>query len=243
MGPNGIRPPRDWEDTKMDTAAGTATRDTAARRKTADTREQILRAAERGVLQKGFAGTSIDELIAEVGITKSGFFYHFKDKSALAKALLQRYLDDERVMLDELFDRAFELHEDPLHGFLVGMKMFEEIMSDLPTTHPGCMVASVCYQDQLFNQDVRDLNRSGVLEWRRRFRETLDRIAAIYPPKIQVDLDDLADMFSSTVDGGIIISKATGEIGVLPGQVRLVREFIRVIFLGTPSDAGSAKTH
>jgi AcrR family transcriptional regulator len=58
-----------------------------------DTRERILEVAESAVLAKGFAATSIEELIAAVGITKSGFFYHFKDKSELAKGLLLRYLD------------------------------------------------------------------------------------------------------------------------------------------------------
>jgi AcrR family transcriptional regulator len=34
-------------------------------------------AAEVAVLAKGFSSTSIEELIAAVGISKSGFFYHF----------------------------------------------------------------------------------------------------------------------------------------------------------------------
>jgi hypothetical protein len=42
--------------------------------------------------REGFAATSIEEVIAAVGITKSGFFYHFKDKNELAKALLVRYV-------------------------------------------------------------------------------------------------------------------------------------------------------
>ena len=46
-------------------------------RKGSDTRERILEVAEAAVLEKGFAGTSIEEVIAAVGITKSGFFYHF----------------------------------------------------------------------------------------------------------------------------------------------------------------------
>ena len=50
-----------------------------------DTRARILEVAEAAVLAKGFASTSIEEIIAAVGITKSGFFYHFRDKSALAK--------------------------------------------------------------------------------------------------------------------------------------------------------------
>jgi TetR/AcrR family transcriptional regulator, transcriptional repressor for nem operon len=72
-------------------------------RKGEDTRGRILDAAEASVLEKGFAATSIEELIAAVGITKSGFFYHFKDKGELAKALLTRYIEHEDALFDELF--------------------------------------------------------------------------------------------------------------------------------------------
>jgi TetR/AcrR family transcriptional repressor of nem operon len=67
-------------------------------RKGSDTRERILDVAEAAVLEKGFAATSIEELIAAVGITKSGFFYHFKDKNELAKALLVRYVEREEAI-------------------------------------------------------------------------------------------------------------------------------------------------
>ena len=107
------------------------------------------------VLDKGFAATSIEELIAAVGITKGGFFYHFKDKGELAKALLVRYVERENVLFDEIFARADELNEDPLHGFLVGLKMLSELMADLPGGHPGCLVASFCYQDRLFDKEVQ----------------------------------------------------------------------------------------
>ena len=198
-----------------------------------DTRERILAVAELAVLDKGFASTSIEEIIAAVGITKSGFFYHFKDKNALAKALLQRYLDNEEAILDNLFDRARELHEDPLHAFLIGLKLFAELMSDLPSTHPGCLVAAYCYQDQLFSQDIRDLSAEAVFGWRKRFRTEFDIIAERYPPKGDVDLDGLADMVSALVDGGIILSKVAKDKDLLPQQVLLYREFIRTIFLGT----------
>lgn len=202
------------------------------RRKGVDTRECILGLAETAVLEKGFGATSIEELITGAGITKSGFFYHFKDKGELAKSLLQRYLDREEVMLDELFTRADELHEDPLHGFLVGLKMFAEVMSDLPASHPGCLVAAFCYQEQLFNKDVRDLNAAGVLCWRRRFRARLELIRESYPPRIDVDLDDLADMISALAEGGLILSRVVKEKQILPQQIMLYRQFVRSIFMG-----------
>lgn len=196
------------------------------------TRDRILQAAEAAVLEKGFAATSIDELIVAVGITKSGFFYHFRDKGQLAQALLQRYIERENALFDELFRRADELNEDPLHGFLVGLKMMSEMMADLPGGHPGCLIASYCYQDRLFDREVRELSAAAVLGWRQRFRERLDLIAARYPPRIAVDLDDLADMLSGVVDGGIVLSKALKDQDALPRQMLLYRDFVRAVFLG-----------
>jgi AcrR family transcriptional regulator len=201
-------------------------------RKGSDTRERLLELAEAAVLEKGFAATSIDELIAGVGITKSGFFYHFKDKSDLAKALMRRYIDEHDATLAEIFRRADELNDDPLHGTLVALKLFAEMMADLPSTHPGCLVSSFVYQDQLLSAEVRELTLAGVQGWRKIFRERLDRIAARYPPRIAVDLDDLADMANALVDGGIILSKILKDKDILPRQIMLYREFVRAVFLG-----------
>jgi TetR/AcrR family transcriptional regulator, transcriptional repressor for nem operon len=210
-----------------------ATMDATAPRRGGDTRERLLDAAEAAVLDKGFAATSIDELIVAVGITKSGFFYHFRDKGELAKALLVRYIERENDLFGDLFRRADELNEDPLHGFLVALKMMSELMSDLPSGHPGCLVASYCYQDRLFDREIRELNAAALLGWRQRFRERLDLIVARYPPLIPVDLDDLADMMSVVADGGIILSKVVKDKEALPRQVMLYRDFIRMVFLGT----------
>ncbi len=204
-------------------------------KKSAPTREQILEAAEAAVLAKGFSGTSIDELIAAVGISKSGFFYHFRDKTELAKALLQRYVNDDNRIFDDIFSRADELSEDPLHSFLIGLKMLAEIFADLPNGHPGCMVASICYHEQLFDREVREINEQAVLGWRQRFRERLERVAARYPPRIPVGLDDLADMLSVVADGGIILSKATKDPASLPRQLLLYRDFIRLVFSPPPA--------
>jgi TetR/AcrR family transcriptional repressor of nem operon len=167
-----------------------------------------------------------------VGVTKSGFFYHFKDKNELARALLVRYVEREDALFDDLFNRADELNEDPLHGFLVGLKMMSELMADLPNGHPGCLVASFCYQDRLFDKEVRTLNTKAVLNWRRRFRERLELIAARYQPKTPVNLDDLADMLSVIADGGIILTRVVSDRQALPRQIMLYRDFIRGVFLG-----------
>lgn len=181
-------------------------------------------------MEKGFGATSIEELIAEAGITKSGFFYHFRDKNELALTLLERHIEQDNVILNDLFRRARQLSEDPLQGFLVGLKLFAEMMADLPTGHPGCIVATYCYQERLFDRNVRELNRQAVLNWRARFRGILAEIVALYPPREDVDLDVLADMVSTVLEGGIVMSKALGQPEVLPQQILLFRSYVKLLF-------------
>ena len=187
------------------------------------------------MLEKGFAATSIEEVIAAVGITKSGFFYHFKDKNELAKALLVRYVEREDALFDELFARADELNEDPLHGFLVGLKMMSELMADLPNGHPGCLVASFCYQDRSVRQGRARAQRRGGAQLAQAVPRAPRQIAARYPPRIEVDLDDLADMLSVIADGGIILSRTIKDKQALARQMLLYRDFIKAVFLGVPA--------
>ncbi len=194
-------------------------------------REQILDVAGVNVIEKGFAATSIEEIIVEVGITKSGFFYHFSDKNELAKALLQRYIDMEEDIFRDIETRAYELNDDPLHGFLISLKLLAELAEDLPNGHPGCLIASYCYQSQLFSADIRDLNAQALMAWRMRFQRQLEKIAKTYPPRMEVDLADVADMLSAVADGGIILSRVMHDKSILPRQVMLYREFIKALFI------------
>ena len=134
------------------------------------TRERILEIAEAAVLAKGFGATSIEEVIAEARLTKSGFFYHFKDKNALAHEMLRRYVATNDRLFDEIFARGHQLSDDPLQAFLISLKLLAETMADLPNGHPGCLIASICYQERLFDREVRELTAQSVRDWNARFR-------------------------------------------------------------------------
>lgn len=198
------------------------------------TRERILEIAEAAVLAKGFGATTIDEVIAEAGLTKSGFFYHFKDKNTLAREMLRRYVATNDQLFDEIFARGHQLSDDPLQAFLISLKLLAETMSDLPNGHPGCLIASICYQERLFDREVRELTAQSVRDWNARFRKILDGIAAVYPPREPVDLDDVADMLSCIVDGAIIMSKTLNDPSRLERQIMIFRSCVKLMFAAPP---------
>ncbi|PWK70798.1 TetR/AcrR family transcriptional regulator [Aminobacter sp. AP02] len=200
-----------------------------------ETRERILAIAEASVLAKGFGATSIDEIIADAGITKSGFFYHFKDKNELARAMLLRYVRSNNHLFDDVFGRGTQLSDDPLQAFLIGLKLLAEVMADLPNGHPGCLIASVCYQERMFDREVRAIAANSVQGWNARFRATLDEIAKVHPPHEAVDLDTVADMMSCIVDGGIIMSKLMDDPRRLEKQVLAFRAFVKMLFAPAPA--------
>ena len=194
------------------------------------TRENILATAERIILQRGYAGTSIEDIIGEAGITKGGFFYHFDGKNDLAKNLMLRYLDQDEKFFSGLGERAQALTEDPLQQLLIFLKLMAEAMADLPGTHPGCLVASFTYEAQQFDEEMRKLNAQGVLSWRRIFLEHLEKVAEKYPMKIEKPIEELADMLSSVIEGGIIMSNVLGDRDILPNQLLHYRSYIRLVF-------------
>jgi len=196
------------------------------------TRDRILDITYEAVIRKGFASTSIEELVEAAGITKSGFFYHFKDKTDLAHQLIERYTGENARFLDEMAARARELSDDPLHSFLIFLKFYAEAMTELVHAHPGCMVATVTFQDQSWDRETRKLTVDSVISWRERFIGWLEEIATVYPPKGKAELSDLADAILAFTYGGMTLSKALGESATIGRQAMMFRETVRLHFLG-----------
>lgn len=195
-----------------------------------ETRQKIMDVAQEAILNKGFDATSIDEIVANAEITKSGFFYHFKDKNALAHALIERHIVVEDDLFDELMDRARELTDDPLQILLIGLKLLAELIEDMPGGHPGCIVATAAYQDRLFDQNVREANKRAVIGWRNRFKQMFNEIEEVYPPNDTVDRDALADMVSAVLEGGIVMARALNEPSLTSQQVHLLRSYIKLLY-------------
>ena len=61
---------------------------------------------------------------------------------------------------------------------------------------------------------------------------SVDEFAERYPPRANVGMDDMADMFSALVDGGIMLSKIVHDRELLPRQLTLYREMVRAVFVG-----------
>ncbi|HEX7026953.1 MAG TPA: TetR/AcrR family transcriptional regulator [Gammaproteobacteria bacterium] len=194
------------------------------------TRERILSVAERLILRSGFNSTNIEDILEPAAITKSGFFYHFAGKNDLAKSLVQRYLDQDERLFQELFARADSLTEDPLQQLLIFLKLFAEAMAALEYTHPGCLVVTFTYESYQLDNEITDLVKGGVTGWRDMITGRLLKVAQKTPLPDHIVIEDLADMFTSCVEGGILLSRMFQSNERLAQQILLYRDYLRRLF-------------
>lgn len=78
----------------------------APARRGAATAERILDVSERLFADRGYGGTSLRAIAAEVGVQNPSLYKHFPSKAALYEAVLERALDP---ILNELWDADDEI--------------------------------------------------------------------------------------------------------------------------------------
>jgi len=195
-----------------------------------ETRKRILDAAQSMILDRGFAGVSVDQLIQSLGLTKGAFFHHFRSKSDLARALIRRYADEGMQLFTDSLARARKLSDDPLQQFLIIIGLYEEMFAALTEPYPGCLLASYVYELQQFDADTRAILNEEFILSRTELTKLLHEIMAKYPPQREVDPVSLADGFMSLFEGAFVLSKSLGEADITVKQLRHYKAYIELLF-------------
>lgn len=98
-----------------------------------DTKTQILDVAERLIAEKGFAATTLRNIVGKAGVNLAAVSYHFGSKEELFRAVVHRIavavVDRQRELLEQLSQKtATPSVEELLTAFL--MPSLEFVMGD-----------------------------------------------------------------------------------------------------------------
>lgn len=194
------------------------------------TRERILTVAQSLILEKGYAGTAIDDLLQETGLTKGAFFHHFKNKADLADAVLRRYAQNDMELFAEFSERADRLSDDPLERVLIFLRLFEEYLDGFGKPFPGCIFASYTYEAQHFGADIKEHIQRSLDGWSAVYEEKLDALIKARPPKLDVSARQLAEMITTIIEGGFVMGNARHDAGWTQRQSKAFRQYLRLLF-------------
>lgn len=59
---------------------------------TVDSRSQLIDVALRIILERGIDAVRLEDILAEVGVTKGSLYWHFEDRNALVKAAIAEHI-------------------------------------------------------------------------------------------------------------------------------------------------------
>jgi TetR/AcrR family transcriptional repressor of nem operon len=118
-------------------------------------REELLRSATRLFWERGFAGTSVDDVVQATGVSRSSLYNAFPDKRALFLAALGHYLDTvthaklERLALGQRAAPA-------IRRFLL------EIADERPSANApahGCLLTNTAVEIGAREEEIAELIR------------------------------------------------------------------------------------
>ncbi len=194
------------------------------------TREKLLATAESLVLERGFAATSLDDILAATGLTKGAFFHHFKGKTDLAEALAERYSRNHARLFDFLVAEADARHEDPLDATIHLLTRFEAFIDAQSKPLPGCVYAAYTYESGQFDASLRDAIADGLRRWAAIYEAKFVTVLACYEPKIPITAKELAEMIVAVIEGGLILSRSYGDAHLVARQSRQFRNYLGLLF-------------
>ena len=203
-----------------------------------DTRTALLDAAETLVLERGFAGATVDAIVGEADLSKGAFFHHFSSKSELGRALLERESARELERAERLLERAEEVSGDPLIQVLITIALLEEELArdgqrpEGGAAISGSVRASLAAQGPEGRESAR--GASAALERRRELlAERLEAAARRHAVVGEVDARALAEMLEVILEGARLVERTTPEVAAgeaVARQLAGYREYLELLF-------------
>ncbi len=114
-----------------------ATKRNSARKRT---REDWIRAAASALGSGGWSKVRVEPLAKALGVTKGSFYWHFKDRDALLRAVIDAWEERDTLAIIDQVDDAASAPDDRLRALfrtsVAGDPSVELAIRDLATRHP-----------------------------------------------------------------------------------------------------------
>jgi AcrR family transcriptional regulator len=165
------------------------------------TRRRIVEAAAKLTYQRGAGGTSLDEVMAESGTSKSQLYHYFRNKEALLLAVIE--LQTERVL------GAQSPHLERLDS-LSGLRRWRDAivkMSEQQSGVGGCPIGSLASELAEESDAARHLLMKSFQLWETHLLRGLDAMHARGEISGDADPQDLATATLSALQGGILLAQ------------------------------------
>src|SRR5947199_484253 len=152
----------------------------------ASTRDRLIDSARFLFWERGFAGTSMAELLAHAEVNSGSFYHFFDSKEALLRAVLEGYL---RLLRPMVVDPAFARVQEPVERIFAILAGYRERILATACQY-GCPLGRLALEIDAENAPAHELIARNFQGWIDAVRECLVAMRPSLPRG--TDLDALA---------------------------------------------------
>jgi len=202
------------------------------------TRDRLVESARYLFWERGFAGTSMADLLGHSGVNSGSFYHFFESKEALLRDVLQGYLG---ALWPMVIDPAFATTEDPVGRIFAILAGYRGRILQTDYKY-GCPLGRLALEIDPENRPAHKLIAENFQGWVGAVRGCLEQIKDRVPA--DTDLDALATYVLAVMEGGVMISRSSGSVQPFDQAVSQLHEHFRLLVAPAPvkRKAGSAKT-
>lgn len=201
-------------------------------------KRKLLDAALRVIRTQGYAGSSVDDICREAGVTKGSFFHHFKGKDDLAIAATEHWTG----LTGNLFESApYHREADPRDRVLayIGFRA-ELIQGDLPDF--TCLLGTMVQETYQTHPDIRDACDRAIRFHARTVAADLTEAKRLYAPKATWDPLDVALFAQAAIQGAFILAKAQHDADAARRAIAHLHHYVASL-LAAPTSATPRRAH
>jgi len=198
-------------------------------------RDKLLEAGVKLVRRQGFAGTTVDQLCGEAGVTKGAFFYYFASKEALGVALADYWSSST----GPFFAAApYHHHTDPAERVLGYIDLRIELITG-PAESFSCVAGTMVQEAFLSSDSIRVACNSSILGNAAALEDDL-AAALAQSGASGVSAASLARHIQAVIQGAFVLAKAEGNAGAAAAareHLLHLRHYFELLFDKEKTDA------
>ena len=170
------------------------------------TRERLINSARYLFWERGFAGTSMADLLAHAEVNSGSFYHFFESKEALLREVLAGYLHALRPMV---LDPAFAQTDDPVERIFAILAGYREriLMTD---SKYGCPLGRLALEIDPENRPAHKLIAENFQGWIGAVKECVEEMRDRLPQG--TDAEGLATYVLAVMEGGVMLSRSYGDV-------------------------------
>ncbi|WP_343674145.1 TetR/AcrR family transcriptional regulator [Chitinophaga sp.] len=173
---------------------------------------------------KGFAGTSLSDMTEATGLTKGSIYGNFANKDEVALACF----DFNFKKIVSIIDSAIEKEKTYRGKLLVYTKIYDNFLH-APFPTGGCPVLNTAVESDDTHPELKAKSAAAIGKWKDKISDILNKGIAMGEFKPGLDIEQTALTLIATIEGAIMITKATGKLNYRSAILNSIENMINAL--------------